>query len=35
VDAFLADSKDDDGVEQAMPITKEHKVKDYTEEKTK
>lgn len=23
--AFLADSKDDDGVEQAMPITREHK----------
>lgn len=33
--AFLADSKDDDGVELAMPITKEHKSKDYTEEKIK
>lgn len=33
--AFLADSKDDDGVEQAMPITKEHKAKYYTEEKAK
>lgn len=33
--AFLADSKDDDGVEQAMPITREHKIKNYTEEKAK
>ena len=30
--AFLADSKDDDDVEQAMPITKEHKAEKHQKE---